>query len=180
MGEQPGHVSAFRIDERNLQLVTFLILMMTSSIVCMIQCDWTAGGNLRDKLKTITPQLEDMRQRRIDRKNKFFKVLNQLQLISNEICSEDNMYKIIEVDTDLSERRLEELHSQLAYLQDEKVCCEIENSLCSLITLAEHYSYLSVFLYSPAEQPLEAGNESSQHCKHPVHRTRCGFQRDNL
>ncbi|KDO85848.1 hypothetical protein CISIN_1g045523mg, partial [Citrus sinensis] len=83
-------------------------------------CDWTAGGNLRDKLKTITPLLEDMRQRKIDRKNQFLQVLNQLQIISNEICPKDNMYKIIEDEADLSEQRLKELRSQLAYLQEEK------------------------------------------------------------
>lgn len=105
---------------------------MTSSIVCMIQCDWTAGGNLRDKLKTITPLLEDMRQRKIDRKNQFLQVLNLLQIISYEICPKDNMYKIIEDEADLSEQRLKELRSQLAYLQEEKVCCELEKSFVLL------------------------------------------------
>lgn len=147
----------------------------------MIQCDWAAAGNLRDKLKTVTPELEDMRQRKIYRKNQFLEVLNQLQIISNEICSKDNMYKIIEDEADLSEQRLKELHSQLAYLQEEKVCCELEKYFCSpLIVLLEQNSYLTGFLSSPAEQPIEEGNEASRQYKLLVYGTWYGFQRHNL
>ncbi|KAK9273501.1 hypothetical protein L1049_018311 [Liquidambar formosana] len=86
------------------------------------QFDQKASGNLKEELKTIIPQLEEMRKRKIDRRNQFVEILNQLQDISIEICrsAEDNQFNVVVDETDLSLKRLEQLHRQLLELQNEK------------------------------------------------------------
>ncbi|KAK2650533.1 hypothetical protein Ddye_018022 [Dipteronia dyeriana] len=86
----------------------------------LVKGDWKAGGNLKEELETIIPQLEDLRKRKMERKNQFVEVLIELQKISNEIYSEDNRYRITVDETNLSVKRLEELRRQLVDLQNEK------------------------------------------------------------
>lgn len=71
----------------------------------------------------IISQLEDIRKRKIERKNQFFEVLAQLEKISKEICRsiDYSLYKIVVEETDLSLKRLEELSAQLVEFQDETV-----------------------------------------------------------
>lgn len=90
--------------------------------ICL-QLDWNAIGGLRSELETIIPLLEKMQKRKVERKNQFFEVLNQVEKISNEICGsvEDSAYKMVVDETDLSLKRLEELHAQLLDYQNEKV-----------------------------------------------------------
>lgn len=81
-----------------------------------------SAGSLMEELRAILPQVEEMRKRKCDKKNQFVQVLEQIQKISNEIYrSSEYLPTKIEVDeTDLSVRRLEELHRQLQALQKEK------------------------------------------------------------
>ncbi|PQQ06879.1 65-kDa microtubule-associated protein 4 [Prunus yedoensis var. nudiflora] len=84
--------------------------------------DQNASGSLKKKLETIIPQLEDMKMRKVERRDEFFVVLDQLQKISIQICrsTEDSLYKMVVEETDLSLKRLEELRRQLLEYQDEK------------------------------------------------------------
>lgn len=61
--------------------------------------------------------------RKMERRNEFFVVLDQLQKISNAIgkCMKDSLYKRVVEETDLSLKRLEELRRRLLEYQDEKV-----------------------------------------------------------
>lgn len=85
--------------------------------------DRKASGSLKKELDIIIPLLEDMKKRKIERRDQFFAVLDQLQRISNEISRslEDNQYKMVVEETDLSLKRLEELRRQLLEFQGEKV-----------------------------------------------------------
>ncbi|KAL5796347.1 hypothetical protein ACOSQ2_001167 [Xanthoceras sorbifolium] len=85
-----------------------------------VKGDGEAGGNLKEELENIIPQLEDLRKRKMERKNQFAEVSIELQKISNEISSEDNRYEITVDETDLSVKQLEELRRQLLDLQNEK------------------------------------------------------------
>ncbi|KAL6130753.1 hypothetical protein ACLB2K_069132 [Fragaria x ananassa] len=84
--------------------------------------DHKTGGSLKKELEIIIPQLEVMKKRKIERKDQIFSVLDQLQKISKEISRslEDNLYKMVVEETDLSLKRLEELRRQLLEYQDEK------------------------------------------------------------
>ena len=64
-----------------------------------------------------------MQKLKCERKKQFIEVLDQLMNIAKELCKpmEDNLYKISMDETDLSLKRLEELHTILHELQDEKV-----------------------------------------------------------
>lgn len=64
-----------------------------------------------------------MRKRRSDRRNQFIEVQEQIQGISNEIYGsrEYAPVKIVFNESDLTLRKLEELHRQLHTLQKEKV-----------------------------------------------------------
>ncbi|XP_038685225.1 65-kDa microtubule-associated protein 3-like isoform X1 [Tripterygium wilfordii] len=85
------------------------------------QNDQTAES-LKEELRRILPQLEEMKKRKCDRRNQFVEVLEQIQQISNEIYGSVNNIssKVVMDETDLSLRRLEELHRQLHALQKEK------------------------------------------------------------
>ncbi|XP_059455931.1 65-kDa microtubule-associated protein 3-like [Corylus avellana] len=84
--------------------------------------DWKPDGGLSKELDIVISQLEDMRKLKINRKNQFVEVLQQIQNISNEFRgdTEDNLYKVVLDETDLSMRRLEELRKQLLELQNQK------------------------------------------------------------
>lgn len=64
-----------------------------------------------------------MQKRKIDRKNQFLEVLNQLKDISKELgmSMEDSLSKMVVNEADLSLNRLEELRAQLLICQNEKV-----------------------------------------------------------
>ena len=78
---------------------------------------------MKEELKTIVSSLEEMRKLKCERKKQFVEVLDQLLNISKELCKprEDNLCKIVMDETDLSLKRLHELHRLLLELQDEKV-----------------------------------------------------------
>ncbi|GKV33710.1 hypothetical protein SLEP1_g42177 [Rubroshorea leprosula] len=80
------------------------------------------AGSLKEELRKILPQLEEMRKRKIDRRNQFLEVLEALQKIATEIyeSTESVSFKALVDETDLSLRKLEELHRQLHALQKEK------------------------------------------------------------
>ena len=69
-------------------------------------------------------RLEAMERKRKleERKNQFIGVLEQIKIISNELYndSDDTPSSIVVDETDLSSRKLEELHSELRDLQQDK------------------------------------------------------------
>ncbi|WOH01364.1 hypothetical protein DCAR_0520746 [Daucus carota subsp. sativus] len=79
-------------------------------------------GSLKAELKTIYPELEEMQKRKAERRNQFFEVVEQIQKIRNEIYESNKQADICNVidDADLSLRKLEELHTELQALQNEK------------------------------------------------------------
>ncbi|KAJ7975576.1 65-kDa microtubule-associated-like protein [Quillaja saponaria] len=81
-----------------------------------------SAGSLKEELGKIIPQLEEMRKRKSDRRNQFLEVLEQIQSITNEIYASREYFlaKQVADETDLSLRKLEELHRQLHTLQTEK------------------------------------------------------------
>ncbi|GER25314.1 65-kDa microtubule-associated protein 3, partial [Striga asiatica] len=79
-------------------------------------------GNLKDELKAILPQIEEMRKRRTDRKNQFIEVLNEIQCIEKEIYRSDSLASNDTAidESDLSIKKLEELRKELQELRKEK------------------------------------------------------------
>ncbi|KAK4758078.1 hypothetical protein SAY87_019379 [Trapa incisa] len=101
--------------------------------------------SLKELLKNILPQLEEMHKRKRDRRNLFSEVIEQIKEIANEISVDtDKMCsKLIFDETDLSLRKLEELHRKLHALQKEKGArlqqiqehLKVLNSLCLVLGL---------------------------------------------
>lgn len=86
------------------------------------QSDQTAES-LKEELRRILPQVEEMRKRKSDRKKQFVDVLEQIEMIKSEILG-STVYissKTVVDDADLSLRKLEEFHRELHELQKEKV-----------------------------------------------------------
>ncbi|XP_059629457.1 65-kDa microtubule-associated protein 3-like [Cornus florida] len=79
-------------------------------------------GSLKKEIRTILSQLEEMRKRKCERRNQFLEVLEQIQKISDELHrpSEYTPSNTIVDETDLSLRKLEELHRELQALHKEK------------------------------------------------------------
>ncbi|KAJ0100034.1 hypothetical protein Patl1_19959 [Pistacia atlantica] len=79
-------------------------------------------GSLKEELRRILPQVEEMRKRKIDRRNQFVDVLEQIQMIKNEIHGSAvyTSSKTVVDEADLSLRKLEEFHRELLELQKEK------------------------------------------------------------
>ncbi|KAK4363426.1 hypothetical protein RND71_018667 [Anisodus tanguticus] len=79
-------------------------------------------GGLKAELRTILPELDEMRNRKSERKNQFIEVTKQIQKIRDEIfrptgCTSTT---VVVDESDLSLRKLEELHAELQALQKEK------------------------------------------------------------
>ncbi|KAF8044289.1 hypothetical protein BT93_A2316 [Corymbia citriodora subsp. variegata] len=79
-------------------------------------------GSLKEEFKKILPQLEEMRRMKCERRNQFLDVLEQIQRVKTEIYGSFNHppSKTRLDETDLSSRKLEELHRELYELQKEK------------------------------------------------------------
>ncbi|KAJ9553157.1 hypothetical protein OSB04_017202 [Centaurea solstitialis] len=75
-------------------------------------------GSLKAELRTILPELEEMKKRKSERRIQFLEVLEQIQKIQMEIYA--TSIKTVLDETDLSLRKLEELHAQLQALEKEK------------------------------------------------------------
>ncbi|XVF33489.1 hypothetical protein REPUB_Repub17cG0172900 [Reevesia pubescens] len=105
--------------------------------------DLKPGGNLKEELETISPLLEDLRRKKVERINQFVGVLEQIHKTSDEILGvkEQNGNKVLVDETNLSLKRLEELHCELHELQNEKINClnQVQdhlnaiNSLCTVL-----------------------------------------------
>ncbi|TKY51958.1 65-kDa microtubule-associated protein 3 [Spatholobus suberectus] len=78
------------------------------------------AGSLKEEHARILPQLEEMQKRKSERRNQFIEVQEQTQSISIEIYGPKECIPAIVDETDLSLRKLEELHRQLHALQIEK------------------------------------------------------------
>ncbi|CAN1286977.1 65-kDa microtubule-associated protein 3 [Linum perenne] len=76
------------------------------------------SGSLKEELQKILPQVEEMRKRKVDRRNQFVQVLEEIRQLSYEINETADDASVDE--SDLSLRRLEELHKKLQVLQTEK------------------------------------------------------------
>ncbi|KAI7745389.1 hypothetical protein M8C21_011102 [Ambrosia artemisiifolia] len=74
--------------------------------------------SLKEELGAILPELEEMKKRKSERKNQFIEVLEKIQRIQMEIYA--TSFKTVLDETDLSLRKLEELHVQLQALEKEK------------------------------------------------------------
>ncbi|XP_004495425.1 65-kDa microtubule-associated protein 3-like [Cicer arietinum] len=83
------------------------------------QCDQNAGS-LKEEHARILPQLEEMKNKKFERRNQFIEVQEQIQSISIEIYGPKEYIPAVVDETDLSMRKLEELHRQLNALQNEK------------------------------------------------------------
>lgn len=80
-------------------------------------------GSLKQELGTILPELEEMQKRKTERRNQFLFVLEEIENITNDIKGQGQLVlpKPPIDETDLSMRKLEELHCYLQALQKEKV-----------------------------------------------------------
>lgn len=83
------------------------------------QADQNAGS-LKEEHARILPQLDEMRKMKSERRNQFIEVQEQIQSLSIEIYGPIEYIPATVDETDLSLRKLEELHRQLNALQTEK------------------------------------------------------------
>ncbi|CAH9108112.1 unnamed protein product [Cuscuta europaea] len=79
------------------------------------------SGTIKEQLLSINPALEKLWVLKEERENEFFDVQSQIQKLSNEISGASGQMASPTVDkSDISLRRLDELHAQLQELQNEK------------------------------------------------------------
>ncbi|KAJ3695716.1 hypothetical protein LUZ60_001093 [Juncus effusus] len=107
------------------------------------QANQSVGG-LKSELSVIIPQVEEMRKRKAERMSQFLDIIEQIRKISLEIGFSDcDSSKIMFDESELSVRKLEELHKELQSLQKEKserlkkVMMQLKtlNSLCLILGL---------------------------------------------
>ncbi|XP_058763015.1 65-kDa microtubule-associated protein 3-like [Vicia villosa] len=94
------------------------------------------AGSLKEEHARILPQLEEMKKQKAERRNQFIEVQEQIQSLSIEIFGPKDIPSIVD-ETDLSTRKLEELHRQLNALQSEKSSRlkTVQEHLCTLESL---------------------------------------------
>ncbi|WOL05921.1 65-kDa microtubule-associated protein 3-like [Canna indica] len=100
------------------------------------------AGSLKEELKSIAPQLDEMRKKKEERLHQFLEVIKQIRKISLDISPTDcNPSKLAVDESDLSTKKLEDLYRQLESLQKEK-CDRLNqvmeylsalNALCSIL-----------------------------------------------
>lgn len=84
-----------------------------------------------------------MQKRKLERRNQFVEVLEQIRKISNEIRRSSEYPTSTAVDeTDLSSRKLEELHRELQALQKEKVIVSLVYIFTSFSTAIINSKYV--------------------------------------
>lgn len=98
-------------------MITWLGWLSLSKFV-LLQAEQKVES-LKEELQRIISQLDEMQKRKLDRRNQFLEVLEEIQKISNDIY-EPAIHMYVD-ETNLSLRKLEELHRQLHALQKEKV-----------------------------------------------------------
>lgn len=111
-------------------------------------------GSLREELRKILPHLEEMKKKKVERRNQFLEVVEEIQKITAEIygSTESVSSKTVVDETDLSVRKLEEFHRQLHALQKEKNdrLEQIQdyltalNSLCSVLGMDFNHTVSAV------------------------------------
>lgn len=79
------------------------------------------GGTLKEQVASIGPHLEELRKRKEERAKQFAEVKTQIANICGEIAGSNYGDMYSDEEHDLTIRRLEEYHVQLATLQKEKV-----------------------------------------------------------
>ncbi|GAA0145422.1 non-motor microtubule binding protein [Lithospermum erythrorhizon] len=78
-------------------------------------------GSLKEELEAIKPQLEEMQQRKNERKSQFVEVQSQINSILMELYGSNDRFSHVLIDeNDLSLKRLEDFRNQLNELQKEK------------------------------------------------------------
>lgn len=94
-----------------------------------------------------------MQKRKLDRRNLFYDVVEQIQKIRNEICSSDKStsYSPGVDETDLSLRKLEELQQELQNLQKEKVSSKVPAGFLSAGNYPLLFMFINVVVYLDAE-----------------------------
>ncbi|XP_013606870.1 PREDICTED: 65-kDa microtubule-associated protein 3-like [Brassica oleracea var. oleracea] len=102
-------------------------------------------GSLKLELGKILPELEEMQKRKIERRNQFLLVLEEVENITNDIKGQgEHVLSKPPIDeTDLSMRKLEELNCHLQALQKEK-SDRVETIRKHLCTLYSHCSVLGM------------------------------------
>ncbi|KAM7274086.1 hypothetical protein ACFE04_028750 [Oxalis oulophora] len=139
------------------------------------------AGSLKEELKRILPQVEEMKKRRSERINKFMEIQEQIQKIAEEINEPTEHNHSNVVLDDLTVRKLDDLQRQLHDLQKEKNdrLKQIQDHLITLNSLSlvlgmdfqatvsdVHPSLLS------AEGPRNISNETIQILATKVHKLR--------
>lgn len=91
--------------------------------MCVCHLKQISGGGLKKELESIIPHLEAVKKKINERKAQFADVLKQINRISNELSGtvEENPNKIAIAENDLSQKKLDDLRSELLRLQKEKV-----------------------------------------------------------
>lgn len=77
-------------------------------------------GTLKEQVAAIGPHLDELRRRKEDRARQFLEVKTEIAKICGEIAGNYGEVHVPE-EKDLTLRRLDEYHGQLATLQKEKV-----------------------------------------------------------
>ncbi|CAI0555366.1 unnamed protein product [Linum tenue] len=136
-------------------------------------------GSLKAELGTILPQLEEMRKRKVDRRNQFLQVLEEIQHISNEINEIADGASVDE--SDLSLRKLEELHRKLHALQTEKndrlkqvqEALDTINSFCVVLGMEFEQTVAEIHpQFGSADVLKRISNESIKCLATAIHRLR--------
>lgn len=85
-----------------------------------------SGRSLKEEFEKILQKLEEMEKRKSERKNQFIQVIEDIRCVRDEINGESfdeacSSHDFSIDESDLSLRKLEELHSELYTLQEQKV-----------------------------------------------------------
>jgi protein regulator of cytokinesis 1 len=94
--------------------------LLEVNVAIILQAQEKRSGTLKEQVAAIGPQLEELRRRKEDRARQFLELKTEIAKICEEIAGNYGEVYVAE-EKDLTLRRLDEYHGQLATLQKEKV-----------------------------------------------------------
>ncbi|KAF3502703.1 hypothetical protein F2Q69_00043274, partial [Brassica cretica] len=131
-------------------------------------------GSLKLELGKILPELEEMQKRKIERRNQFLLVLEEVENITNDIKGQgEHVLSKPPIDeTDLSMRKLEELNCHLQALQKEKLqdlattMLELWNLMDTPIEEQQEYQHITCNIAASEHEITQANSLSEDFIKY--------------
>lgn len=157
------------IADSEARIIAICSVMEETPILGRQHQSGQSGKSLKEVFRKVLQKLEEMEKRKAERKNQFIQVIEDIKCVRDEINGESSDeeaacssgFSIAE--SDLSLRKLQELHSELYTLQEQKVNNQITLKF-DFIFLIKNLRFCCIYIFF-SEEPSETDSRSSENSR---------------